>query len=114
MVRILFVALFASLVFSGWTTPADATPKSYLTTEGAARMMAAGSFKAKWRAARTICVEAGFALGTEQFKRCFTEYQLHSLRALRTRAKGLTDAVAKKHGLCIDKKRFEFARCENI
>ena len=99
MVRILFAALFAALVFSGWTTPADATPKSYLTTEGAAR---------------TICVEAGFALETEQFKRCFTEYQLHSLRALRTRAKGLTDAVAKKHGLCIDKKRFEFARCEEI
>jgi hypothetical protein len=80
MVRILFAALFAALVFSGWT----------------------------------ICVEAGFALETEQFKRCFTEYQLHSLRALRTRAKGLTDAVAKKHGLCIDKKRFEFARCEEI
>ena len=112
MVRILFAALFAALFFFGWTTPTDATAKRYFTSEGAAHTTAAGSFKAIWRAARTICVEAGFALESKQFKRCFTEYQLHSLRALR--AKGLTDAVAKKHGLCIDKKRFEYARCEEI
>jgi len=61
MVRILFAALFAALVFFSWTTPVDATSKSYLTAEGAARMMADGSFKAKWRTARTICVEAAFA-----------------------------------------------------
>ena len=77
-------------------------------------MKAADGFKAQWRIARQICIEDGFALGTEQFKRCFTEYQLHSLGVLRARAKGLTDAVAKKHGLCIDKKRFEFARCKEI
>lgn len=114
MVRILFAAALAALVFSGWTTPASTAPKSYLTAEGAARMKAADSFKAQWRIARQICIEDGFARETEQFKRCFTEYQLHSLHVLRTRARGLTDAVAKKHGLCIDKKRFEFARCKEI
>ncbi|MDA0652641.1 MAG: hypothetical protein O3C49_05115 [Proteobacteria bacterium] len=114
MVRILFAALFAAIVFSGWTTPASAIPKSYLTTEGATRMMAAKGIKAQWHTARKICVEDGLAQGTEQFKRCFAEYQLHSLRAIRTRAKGLTDAVAKQHGLCIDRHRFEIARCTPI
>ena len=114
MVRILFAAVFAAFVFSGWTTPAYAVPNTYLTAEGTARMMAADSFKAQWRTARQICVENGFALETEQFKRCFTEYQLYSLRVLRTRAKALTDAVAQKHGLCIDRKRFEFSRCKEI
>jgi len=90
-------ALFAALFFFGWTTPTDATPKRYFTSEGAAHTTAAGSFKAIWRAARTICVEAGFALERKQFKRCFTKYKLHSLRAFR--AKGLTNAVAKKPGL---------------
>jgi hypothetical protein len=114
MVRILFAASFAALVFSGLTTPASSTPKTYLTAEGTAKMMAADGIKAQWLTAKRICVESGFALGTEQFLGCFTEYQLHSLRALRTRAKALTEAVAKKHGLCIDRKRFEFARCEEI
>ena len=67
MVRILFAALFTALVFFGWTTSVDATSKSYLTADGAARMMADGSFKAKWRTARTICVEAGFAPKTYHF-----------------------------------------------
>ena len=77
-------------------------------------MMAAQGVKAQWHTARLICVEDGFALGTEQFRRCFAEYQLHSLGALRTRAKGLTDAVARQHGLCIDRQRFEIARCTAI
>ena len=77
-------------------------------------MMAADGVKAQWHTAGQICVEDGFALGTEQFKRCFTEYQLHSLRALRTRAKAITDAVARQHGLCIDRQRFEIARCTSI
>ncbi len=114
MVRILFAAVLAALVFSGWATPASTTPKSYLTAEGTARMMAADGVKAQWHTARLICVEDGFALETEQFKRCFTEYQLHSLRARRTRAKAITDAVARRHGLCIDRQRFEIARCTAI
>ena len=114
MVRILFAAALAALILSGWTTPASTTPKSYLTAEGTARMMAANGVKAQWHTARLICVEAGFALGTERFLRCYTEYQLHSLRALRTRAKALTDAVARQHGLCIDRQRFEIARCTAI
>ena len=77
-------------------------------------MMVADGIKAQWHTARKICIEGGFAVGTEQFLRCFSEYQLHSLRTIRTRAKGLTDAVAKKHGLCIDRTRFEFARCKAI
>jgi hypothetical protein len=114
MVRIWFAAVLAAVVLSGWTTSASATPKSYLTEEGTARMMAADTFTAKWDTARQICVDNGLALGTDQFKRCYTEYQLHSLQVLRTRAKALTETVTKKHGLCIDRKRFEFARCKEI
>ena len=77
-------------------------------------MMAAKGVKSQWDTARNICVEIGFALKTRQFKNCFAEYQLHSLRALRTRAKALTDGVARKHGLCIDRGRFEIARCTPI
>ena len=114
MVRILFAAALAALILSGWTTPASTTPKTYLTAKGTARMMAADGIKAQWLAAKHICTEAGFAMGTEQFLRCYTEYQLHSLRARRTRAKALTDAVAQQHGLCIDRQRFEIARCKEI
>lgn len=114
MVRVLVAALFAAFILSGWTTPADARPKTYLTAEGTARMMAAEGIKAQWLMAKQICVEGGFALGTEQFLGCFSEYTLHSLRARRTRARGLTDSVARKHGLCIDRKRFEIARCKEI
>jgi hypothetical protein len=77
-------------------------------------MMAADGIKAQWHAAKKICVEGGFAPETEQFLNCFAEYQLHSLRALRTRATALTDAVTRKHGLCLDRQRFEFARCNEI
>ena len=114
MVRILFAAVLAAFFLSGWTIPASATPKSYLTAEGTARMTAVDGFKAKWRVAQQICIDDGFAVGTEQFERCYSEYQLYSLRALKTRAKALTDDVARKHGLCIDRKRFEFARCKEI
>ena len=114
MARVFFVALFAAFVFSGWTGPANANPKTYLTPEGAARMMAAKGVKAQWDTAQKICTEDGLVVGTKPFKRCFAEYQVHSLRALRTRAKGLTDAVAKRHGLCIDRHRFEISRCKEI
>ena len=40
---------------------------------------------------------------------CTTE-----LRATRSPAKALTDAVAKKHDLCIDRRRFEIGRCVEI
>jgi len=114
MVRISIAALLTVLVIGGWTKPASSSPKTYLTAEGSTRMMAAKGIEAQWHAARQICVEGGFAPGTEQFLNCFAEYQLHSLRALRTRAKAMTDAVTKKHGLCLDRQRFEFARCEEI
>jgi hypothetical protein len=114
MVRILFAALLAAFVVSGWTAPASAAPKSYLTTEGATRMMAAKGVKAQWDIARDLCTQAGLVLGSKQFKRCFAEYQLLSLRALRKKAKGLTETVARRHGLCIDRRRFEIGRCTEI
>jgi len=114
MVRYFFAAAVAAFVFCGWTVPASTSPKTYVTAEGAARMMAAKGIEAQWHAAREICVEGGYALGTDQFLDCFTEYQLHSLRALRTRARALTDSVARKHGLCIDRQRFEITRCKEI
>lgn len=114
MVRLLFSALFGALVFSGWTVPAKANPNSYLTPEGTARMMAAKGVKAQWDTAQKICIEGGLTVGTKQFKRCLAEYQVFSLRALRTKAKGLTEAVARKHGLCIDRHRFEISRCKEI
>ena len=114
MVRLFVAAWIAASVFLGGTTPVQAKSQTYLTTEGTARMMAAKGLKAQWNVARLICLEQGYKLGTEQFLNCFAEYTLFSLRGLRTRAKGLTDDVAKKHGLCIDRKRFEIGRCEEI
>jgi hypothetical protein len=114
MLRLLYAAVVAAFVLSGWTVPSAAAPKSYLTADGIARMMAADGIKAQWYTAKHICLEKGLALGTDGFLDCFSEYQLHSLRALRTRARGLTEEVARKHGLCIDRIRFEFARCKEI
>ena len=114
MIRSFYAAVFAAFIFAGWTTPASASPKQFLTPEGAARMMAAKGVKAQWHTAQKICIEDGYALGTPKFKRCLAEYQIHSLEALRARAKGLTDSVAKRHGLCIDRKRFEISRCREI
>jgi hypothetical protein len=114
MVRIWFAALVAAFVFSGWIAPAGAISESYLTEEGIARMAAADGVKGRWHTARRICIEDGFAPGTEQYSVCFAEYQRHSLRALRGRARALTDAVARKHGLCIDRQLFEIARCKEI
>jgi hypothetical protein len=114
MVRILFAALVAAFVFSGWMAPAVANPESYLTEEGIARMAAADGVKARWHTARNICIEEGFAPGTERYSVCFAQYRNHSLKALRGRARALTDAVARKHGLCIDRRLFEIARCNEI
>jgi len=61
------------------------SPQSYITPEGAAQMMAAMGVKAQWHTAQKICVENGYALKTKQFKNCFIEYQLHSLRAANPR-----------------------------
>lgn len=36
------------------------------------------------------------------------------LRATRSPAKALTDAVAQKYQLCINRRRFEIARCVEI
>ena len=77
-------------------------------------MMAVDGVKAQWHAARRICIEDGFPEGSKQFSRCLTEYQVLSLKALRARAKALTDAVARRHGLCIDRQRFEISRCTEI
>lgn len=111
---ILVAALFAAIVFSGWVSPATASSTSYLTPEGTARMMAADGIKAQWQTARQICSENGLATGTIEYRLCFVEYQVQSLRALRARAKALTEKVAQHHGLCIDRQKFEIARCTEI
>ena len=111
-------AAFAAFVFCGWVTPTLAAPKniphSYVTPEGAARMMAANGIEAQWHAAREICVEDGYAKGSTNYRLCVVEYKVHSLRALRARAKALTDKVARQHGLCIDRQKFEISRCKEI
>ena len=112
--KVFVAALFAAFVFSGWTVPASANPKTYLTPEGAERMMAAKGVEAQWDTAREICIENGLAADTAQFKRCVAEYQIFRLLALRKKAKGLTEGVARRHGLCIDRHRFEFSRCTEI
>jgi hypothetical protein len=117
MVRGLFFALFAAVLAAGCTTtppPKNTLISTYVTAEGAARMLAADGIKEKWDTARRLCNEAGFATGTDTFLRCFRDYQAYDLRALRTRARAITDAVAKQYGLCIDRRRFEIARCTEI
>jgi hypothetical protein len=87
---------------------------SYVTVEGAARMLAAEGVAAKWKAARILCNEAGHETGTNDFLECFKAYQAHSLQTARTRARALTETVARQYGLCIDRVRFEIARCQEI
>lgn len=114
MFRVVRVALLAAVVsFSIPSLPVVAN-SNYVTPDGAARMMAAKGVKAQWTEAREICIEAGLKSGSDQFLHCFQEYQMLSLRALKTRAKALTDAVASQYGLCIDRRRFEITRCTEI
>lgn len=117
MVRGLCVALVTALFAAGCSTPPP--PKntlisSYVTAEGAARMLAADGIKEKWDTARQLCNDAGYDTGTDVFLRCFRDYQAHDLRVRRTRARAMTDAVARQYGLCIDRRRFEIARCIEI
>ena len=79
-----------------------------------ARMLAAEGVAEKWKTARQLCTEAGHETASDGFLECFKAYQTHSLQAMRTRAKALTEAVARQHGLCIDRTRFEISRCQEI
>lgn len=117
MVKGTCVALLAALFAAGCSTPTP--PKStlissYVTAEGAAQMLATNGIREKWDTARRLCNDAGHATGTDVFLRCFRDYQAYDLRARRTRARALTDAVARQYGLCIDRRRFEVARCIEI
>ena len=122
MVRVVVIALLAAIPLSGCVTSdgaADRTAKStvftsYVTVEGAARMLAAKGVNAKWKTAEKICNEAGYATGTQAFFHCFADHQAVALRATRTRTKALTEDVARRYGLCIDRERFEIARCMEI
>ena len=114
MVKRLFIGLFVFFAFSVELAPSLATSKSYVTIEGKARMMAVVGIKAQWQEARQICIEEGFAIDSSEFLSCFAEYQILSIRLLGARAKELTDAVAKRHNLCIDRSSFEIARCTEI
>ena len=114
MVRIAPAALCAAIIFSLWTAPASSEPQSYLTAEGPARMMEADGIKEQWQTAEQICAEQGLETGSPAYESCFAEYRIFSLRALRAKARALTDAVAKQHGLCIDREKFEISRCKEI
>lgn len=114
MFRVLYAALFAVIVSTGLSQTTAFAKSTYLTPEGTARMLAAKGVKAQWYTARKICAEAGLASGSDPFLHCLAEYQMHSLRALRTRAKALTETVARQYGLCIDRRRFEISRCREI
>jgi hypothetical protein len=110
----MFAAVVSVALSVSMSSTTAVAKSSYITPEGAARMMAVKGIKAQWTTARQICAEAGLERGSPQFRRCFEDYQIHSLRALRTRARALTDTVARQYGLCIDRRRFEIARCTEI
>ena len=114
MYRVLYAALCAVLVCTGISQSTAFAKSTYLTQEGVARMMAVTGVKAQWMTARKICAESGLKSGSKPFLSCLREYQMHSLSALRTRAKALTEAVARQYGLCIDRRRFEISRCREI
>ena len=114
MFRVLYAAVCAVLVCTGISQSTAFAKSTYLTPEGIARMMAVTGVKAQWMTAREICADAGLKSGSRPFLHCLHEYQLHSLRALRARAKALTKAVARQYGLCIDRRRFEISRCREI
>lgn len=114
MVKRILIGLFVLMAFSIELAPSLATSKSYVTVEGKARMLAVVGIKAQWQVARQICIDDGFAIDSPEFLSCFAEYQILSVRLLGARAKELTDAVAKRHNLCIDRRNFEIARCTEI
>lgn len=114
MFRVLYAALFAVIISTGFSQTTASANSTYLTPEGAARMMAVKGVKAQWTTARKICAEAGLKTGSDPFLHCLAEYQMYSLRALRARAKALTETVARQYGLCIDRRRFEISRCREI
>jgi hypothetical protein len=117
MFRFVVVALIAAAASACANLEAPAKPTlitSYVTVEGAARMLAAEGVAEKWRTAQRLCNEAGHETGSDVFLQCFKAYQSHAVQTTRTRAKALTDAVARQYGLCIDRARFEIARCQEI
>lgn len=114
MFRVLCAALFAVIISTGFSQTTASAKSTHITPEGAARMMAVKGVKAQWITAGKICTEAGLKSGSDQYLHCLQEYQMHSLRALRARAKALTETVARQYGLCIDRRRFEISRCREI
>lgn len=114
MLRVFYAALFAAILSTGLVQTTASAKSSYITPEGTARMMAAKGVKAQWSMARRICAEAGLRSGSDRYLHCLQEYQMQSLRALRARAKALTETVARQYGLCIDRRRFEISRCREI
>lgn len=114
MCRVVYAVTIAVFVAAGISPTSAFAESSYITPDGAARMMASKGVKAQWTTARQICLEEGLKAGSDQFLHCFQEYQMHSLRALRSRARALTDAVARQYGLCIDRRRYEITRCTEI
>ena len=111
MTRVPIVPLIAALVVSGWITQASASSSSYITPEGISRMMSADATQPQWKIAQQICLELGLSKGTKNLMACSIEYQMHSLRK---RFEILTETIAQKHGLCIDRNRSEMTRCEAI
>ncbi len=117
MFRVLVIALIALSTVGCMTAAPPEKPTlitAYVTVDGIARMLAAEGVAEKWQTARELCNEAGYDDGSERFLECFKAYQAHSLQATRTRAKALTEAVARQYGLCIDRVRFEISRCQEI
>lgn len=88
--------------------------RPYVTETGAARMAEAQSLSAKWLEAKRICNDAGLATGTRRHAQCAREYRLHEVKAMRKRAKALGDAVADRHGLCINPRTFDIDKCQEI
>lgn len=117
MIRSLVVALFAVLLTAACSTQPSSKQtliSTYVTTEGAARMLAADGMREKSDTARKLCNEAGLDTGSEKFLRCYRDYQAFDLYVTRTRVRAITEEVARQHGLCIDRRRFEIARCTEI
>jgi hypothetical protein len=118
MLRMIFVLLLVANVTTGCMTASlPGTPvvnSSFVTADGAARMQGAKSLRDRWDTARKLCNEAGLETATDVFLRCFKEYQGYVRRVQQPPVKALTDEVARKYGLCIDRRRFEFVRCAEI
>ena len=116
--RMIFVLVFVASVTTGCITASlpgkPVVNSSFVTAEGAARMKGAKGVRDRWDMARKLCNEAGLETVTDDFLRCFKEYQNYAKRAERPPVRAITDEVARKYGLCIDRRRFEFVRCAEI